>query len=291
MKLNKPTPVAKGPVEIRRALDLVERAVMGFDRITVWTDHPAPDIPVHLIKQHCRDVTVRNCNTQKFHPLWQTEIYVHQPTRQALVELQSALGPGRRTSIQYAEVAIDWITRDCVAAGFFYDFVLEHLRVPYMRQPLRFAEGTAYFTPRASSNGKKVGTNVVMYADEPSKLDASSLVDQPCCHLEYRFHGIETLAQHGLLTLPDCVDFDHQVFWRENLRLYMLPKKVVLGRRLASCTAQVTDAVLTKRANTLLDRYRCGDVVVLQDLWREQRLIAKLVTRIDNLPFIRGVTL
>ncbi|WP_281718922.1 hypothetical protein [Pandoraea apista] len=291
MKLNKPTPFAKGPVEIRRALDLIERAVMGFDRITVWTDHPAPDIPVHLIKQHCRDVTVRNCNSQKFHPLWQTEIYVHQPTRQALVELQSALGAGRRTSIQYAEVAIDWITRDCVAAGFFYDFVLEHLRVPYMRQPVRFEEGTAYFARLAARNGKKVGTNVVMYADEPSKLGAPALVDQPCCHLEYRFHGIETLAQHGLLSLSDCVDFDHHTFWLENLRLYVLAKKVELGRRLAPDGTLVSDVALTKRANTLLDRYRCGDVVVLQDLWCEQPLIAKLVTRIDNSPFIRGVTL
>ncbi len=263
---------------------------MGFDRITILVDHPAPEISHRKITQHCRKLEILDSNSQKYHPGWQTIIRLYQPTRRALIELQAQLGPRCRTYVRYAELAFDLITSGFRSSGIIHDFMLEHFRLPYVRQSVWFEKGTAYFARRASSDGKKVGANFVIYSDKPSKLKRFRDKGQPCCHLEYRFQGVEMLAQHGLLTLSDCIDFDHQAFWRDNLRLYMLPKKVELGRRLDPRGTQVSDTALTKRANTLLGRYRYGEAVVLQDLWREQPLIAKLVKPIDNSLFIRGVT-
>lgn len=290
MKSNNPKPHIKESVEIRRVHHATKATIMGFDRLSLWTDHPAPEIPAHALKKHCRKFEVRSGRSQKFNPAWQTEIRVFQPGSQALIELQSALGPRRRTCVRYAEPAIDWLAKNFDAAWIIYDFMLEHFRVPYMRQPVRFKENTAYFARRASSDGTKTGTNVVMYADRNSKLWPSHRLAQPCCHLEYRLQGVETLAQHGLLSLSDCIRFDHQAFWRENLRLFQLPKKVDLGCRLDPDNSNVSDTALRKRANALLDRYRHGGAIVLQDCWREHPVVADLVTSTDNAPFICGVT-
>ncbi|PLZ03037.1 hypothetical protein CY652_06910 [Burkholderia sp. WAC0059] len=290
MKSTKVKLPTKEPRETREALDAFERAVSGFDRLTLWINHPAPDIPVHVIEPHCRKLVMRSGRSLKFNPEWQTEIKILQPSRCALIELQAALGPRRSTCVRYAEPALDWLTNNYDDAKVIYDFVLEHFRVQYMRQPVKFKEGTAYFARRASHDGTKTGTNVVMYADRVSKLWPARGLDQPCCHLEYRFQGIETLAQHGLLSLSDCIDFDHHAFWRANFPLYKLPKKVELGYRLAPDKANVSDTALTKRANRLLDRYRHGDALVLQDCWRENPIISDLVTSIDNAPFIGEVT-
>lgn len=263
---------------------------MGFDRLTIWTNHPAPNIPTQSIEPHCRKLKVRGGHSQKFNPEWQTEIRFFQPGRQALIELQSALGPRCRTCVRYAEPAADWLANSTADADAIYDFMLERLRVPYMRQPVRFKESTAYFARRSSADGTKAGTNVVMYADRPSKLWPAHQRARFCCHLEYRLQGIEILTQHGLLSLSDCIGFDHHAFWRENLRLFALPKKVELGYQLAACAADVSDTALRKRANLFLDRFRHGNAIVLQDCWRENSMIGDLVTGIDNAPFINGVT-
>ncbi|RQN40814.1 hypothetical protein [Paraburkholderia tropica] len=291
MKSNKLKPPIKGSVETLRVLDIIESTVLGFDRVTLWTDHPAPEIPTRLVERHCRKLEVRSGHSLKFNPVWQTEIRVFQPSRQALIELQSALGARRRTCVRYTEPAADWLANNYEGATAVYNFMLERLRVPYMRQPVKFREGTAYFARRKSHDGTKTGTNVVMYADRPSKLWPVHRLAQPCCHLEYRFQGVETLAQYGLLSLSDCIGFDHQAFWREHLRLFKLPSKAELGFHLAANNADVSDTALRKRANRLLDRYRRGDAIVLQDCWRENSIVGDLVSSIDNTPFISGVTM
>ncbi|CAE6706324.1 hypothetical protein [Paraburkholderia nemoris] len=290
MKQNRLKPKITSPVKVHRAHDSIVSTEMGFDRLTLWTDHPAPDTPSRALQQHCRKLVVKSGRSLQFNPAWQTEIKIFQPGRQALVELQAALGPRCRTLVRYAEPAIDWTASDYDDAEVLYYFILEHLRVPYMRQPVKFKEGTAYYARRASRDGTKTGTNVVMYADRPSKLWAARRLALPCCHLEYRLQGVETLVQHGLLTLSDAIDFPHQAFWGENLRLFSLPKKVELGYHLAPDNANVSGTALTKRANRLLDRYRHGEAIVLQDCCRELPIVGSLVTSVDNAPFIGGVT-
>lgn len=281
----------KRPVEVQRARDAITRSVTGFDRLTCWIDHPAPDIPISLVQQHCREVTIKNCYSRQFHPIWQTEVMLFQPGRQALIEFQHALGARHRIRMAYAELAFDWLVANSDAADMLYRFIMKHMRVPYHRHGVTFEEGTAYFAPRASDDLSKNVRNVVLYADRPSKLWAVRQDHSPCCHLEHRFQGVDTLAQRGLLSLEDCIRFDHRAYWAEHLRLFRLPSKVELGRWLNPDSIDVSPTALAKRADRFLDRYSHRDTFVLQDCWGENPSIVNVLTQIENAPFLTEVTL
>ena len=288
MKFFQPQSRTKWPVDVRRVLGLISDVEMAFDRLTFWIDHPAPDIPSSLIKRHCGGLQVRNCYSLPFHPAWQTEIAIFQPGHRALIALQHAIQTRHRTRLGYAEAALDWLVDDYVSAQALHQFMLGHLRVPYMRQPVWFEQGTAYFARLAAADGTKNSRNVVLYADRESKLWPAGRRRSPCCHLEFRLDGVGTLAQHGLHTLSDCIEFDHRAFWKDNLRLFRLPSKVELGRQLAPLPQErrVSGTALAKRANRFLGRYRHNETFVLQNCWRDNPTIADLVTVLDNTPFI-----
>lgn len=271
---------------MQRALDAITGIVTGFDRLTCWIDHPAPDIPVPLVRRYCGEMTITNCYSRPFHPVWQTEIKIFQPSREALIELQRALESRHRIRMGYAELAFDWLVADRNAADTLYRFIVKHMRVPYLRHAVTFEEETAYFAPRAADDLSKNVRNVVLYADRPSKLWGARQDRSPCCHLEHRFHGVDTLAQRGLLSLEDCIRFDHRAYWTEHLRLFRLPSKVELGRWLNPDSIDVSGTALAKRADRFLDRYSHGDTFVLQDCWRGNPSIANVLTPIDNAPFL-----
>ncbi|MFM0504284.1 response regulator [Paraburkholderia caffeinilytica] len=290
MKLPQRKSPATIPVEVRRVLDLILSSVMAFDRLTCWIDHPAPDIPIAQIKPHCADLKVLNCRSSQFHPVWQTQVQILQPGRQALIELQRAVGARYRVRLSYAEPALDSLVNDRNAAETIRLFMLKHLRVPYMRHAVRFEQATAYFARRASTDGKKTARNLVLYADGTSKLWPLRELKSPCCHIEYRLQGVDTLAEYGLLSLTDCIRFDHQAFWTENLRLFRLPSHVQLGRWINPKTGDVTDTALANRAKRFFARYSHGDAFVLQDCWRETPRIAHVLTPVDNKLFFANVT-
>ncbi|WP_232436636.1 hypothetical protein [Burkholderia ubonensis] len=281
---------AKWPVEVQRTRDGITRTAAGFDRLTFWVDHPAPDIPVSRVQRYCGDVTITNCYSLPFHPVWQTEVKILQPSREALIELQRALESRHRIRMGYAELAFDWLVASREAAYVLYRFIVKHMRVPYLRHAVTFEEETAYFAPRAAHDLSKNVRNVVLYADRPSKLWAARQDRSPCCHLEHRFQGVDTLAQRGLLSLEDCIRFDHRAYWTEHLRLFRLPSKVKLGRWLNPDSIDVSGTALAKRADRFLDRYSHGDIFVLQDCWRENQSIANMLTQIDNALFFMDVT-
>ncbi|TXD01807.1 hypothetical protein FTI75_25960 [Burkholderia pseudomallei] len=276
----------KRPIEMQRALDAITRAVSGFDRLTCWIDHPAPEIPVPRVQRYCGEVTITNCYSLPFHPAWQTQVMLFQPSRQALIELQHAFKSRHRIRMGYAELALDWLVADHDAADVFYSFILKHMRVPYLRHAVTFEERTAYFAPRATDDLSKSARNVALYADRPSKLWSARQDRSPCCHLEHRFQGVDTLAQRGLLSLEDCIRFDHRAYWAEHLRLFRLPSKVELGRWLNPDSIDVSDTALAKRADRFLGRYSYGDTFVLQDCWLGNPSIANVLTPIDNAPFL-----
>ncbi|RQY16666.1 hypothetical protein DF118_06120 [Burkholderia stagnalis] len=280
----------KPRVEVQRARDVITRTVEGFDRLTFWIDHPAPEIPVSRVQRHCEKVTITNCYSLPFHPVWQTQVMLFQPSRQALIELQHAFESRHRIRMGYAELALDWLVADRDAADTLYSFVLKHMRVPYLRHAVAFEEGTAYFAPRATDDLSKSARNVALYADRPSKLWSARQERSPCCHLEHRFQGVDVLAQRGLLSLEDCIRFDHRGYWAEHLRLFRLPSKVELGRWLNPDSIDVSGTALANRADRFLDRYRHGDTFVLQDCWRENPTIANALMPIDNELFFVDVT-
>ncbi|SDG51164.1 hypothetical protein SAMN05216466_103608 [Paraburkholderia phenazinium] len=282
---------AKLPVEVRSALDAIMRSVMAFDRLTLWIDHPAPDVPVARIAPHCKEIQVLTCQSLRFQPTWQTQVRLLQPGRQALIELLHALRSRHRARLSYIEPALDWPVADRPTAQMLERFLLKHLRVTYMRQAVEFEEGTAYFARRADHDGMKNARNIVLYADRKSKLWPARDSNSSCCHVEYRFQGFGTLAEQGLASLEDCINFDHYTFWVENLRLFRLPSNVELGRWLNPKNPEVTGSALGKRANLFLDNYRHGNAFVLQNCWRENAFIANAVTPLDNTLFLKHVTL
>ena len=94
------------------------------------------------------------------------------------------------------------------------------------------------------------------------------------------------MAASGLLTLADCVDFDHRAFWAENLRLFRMPSKGDLGRWLDPDNADVSEAALRKRADRFLNQYRHNEAFVLQDCRREYPDIDKLLLPLANELFL-----
>ncbi|CAJ0724931.1 MULTISPECIES: hypothetical protein [Ralstonia] len=286
MKTRLRTPPSKLPTEVKDALGLIKRVVTGFDRLTFWIDHPAPRIPVSGIERHCANLKVNAGKSLLFHPVWQTEIEIFQPSREALSVLVQAIGTRHRVQLSYSELALDWLVESRAAAYAIRNFLLAQMYVPYLRHDVTFAKTTAYFAPRADKNSLKSARNVALYDDSTSKLWAARQLRSPCCHLEHRLQGVETLAASGLLTLADCVDFDHRAFWAENLRLFRMPSKGDLGRWLDPDNADVSEAALRKRADRFLNQYRHNEAFVLQDCRREYPDIDKLLLPLANELFL-----
>lgn len=286
MKARLHPPPSKQPTAVKTALSLINRTVTGFDRLTFWVNHPAPSIPVHEIEHHCAKLNVVTGRSLPYHPMWQTQVDVFQPSDKALTLLAAAMGTRHAVRLSYAELAIDWLADTRTAAYSLRNFMLAHLHMPYLRHNVAFKRMTAYFAPRADQHAEKKARNVVLYADRTSKLWPAHELKSPCCHLEHRLHGVGTLANQGLLTLADFAQFDHRAFWAENLRLYCLPKMAELGRWLDPDNADVSPAALRKRANVFLNQYRHNEIFVLQNLWRDVREIANVLLPLTNELFL-----
>ena len=286
MKTQPHTPRSKLTTDVQRALDVIEQTVAGFDRITLWVDHPAPHVPVSKIKRCCADLKVNEGSSLLFHPVWQTKIELFQPSCGALSALDEALGTRHRTRLSYTELAIDWLVGNRTAAYTVRNFLLAHMYVPYFCHDVAFMGTTAYFAPRTESSWAKRARNITLYDDYLSKLWAVRQLHSPCCHLEYRLQGVGTLADYGLLTLSDSIQFNHHAFWRTHLRLHCLPKMVELGRWLDPDRANVSDAALRKRANLFLDQYRHNGTLVLQDCRREHPEIDDMLLPLSNAWFL-----
>lgn len=277
---------AKLPVEVRRALELIVSNVMAFDRLAFRIDHPAPDIPIARIDPLCAKIKVLDCRSLPFHPTWQTEIRIFQPSPDALLELEKSIGTRHRVRLNYVELALDWLVDDRDAADLLRSFTLKHMRVPHMRAPVIFEERTAYFARRSSPDRAKNARNVVLYADRASELWPARHLFSPCCHLEHRLQGVDTLARHGLLSLSDCIQFDHLAYWAEHLRLFSLPSKVELGRWLDPENIDVSGTALAKRSDRLLAAYYHADTFVLQNCCRDNPTIDSVLRPVANTPFI-----
>lgn len=286
MKARLHPPPSRQPTAVKNALSLINRTVTGFDRLTFWVNHPEPHIPASEIERHCAKLNVVTGRSLPYHPMWQTQVDVFQPSGTALSLLATAMGSRHAVRLSYAEPAIDWLVDTPTGAYSLSKFFLGHVRVPYLRNSITFKEMTAYFAPRADQRADKNARNVVLYADRTSKLWPAHELKSPCCHLEHRLHGVGTLANQGLLTLADCAQFDHRAFWAENLRLYCLPKMAELGRWLDPDNADVSPAALRKRAKVFLNQYRHNEIFLLQNLWRDVPEIDNILLPLSNELFL-----
>ena len=280
-------PPTRLSTEMLNVLNLIiARPVMGFDRVSFVMDHPSPDIRLPLIGRHCNSITLKPCEPQKYHPMWQSHVDLFQPSAQALNLICQFIGNRYRVSLNYAEIAIDFLTETSGDAAEVHRFMLEHMTVPYLRHDVTHMGGTAYFAPRSMSSGTATPHNVVIYSDRPSKLRSVAYLCQPCCHLEHRLVGLAEMENHGFFSLTDCAQFDHEAFWHKNLHLSQLPAKVDLGRWLDPENSNVSGTALRKRADKFLDAYRYNGTLILQDCLHDNGDLKPLMRSIKSADFL-----
>jgi hypothetical protein len=253
---------------------------MDFDRLKFRTDHPEPHMPAELRKYMVAPQGLRNAKN-KFRPVWESKFDLLQPTAELLREFIDAIGTRYRVEPCEAELNMDWITRTAKEAKQLQEFTLERVVAPNLRGPVYIDGGTAYFGRLSDDNGNKRPRNFVIYADQPSKR-----ANAPCCHLEWRFNGPAPLAAIGLYSLEDCINFDHHQFWAKHLHLFALPSLADIARWLAPEGADLSAKTLTKRANAFKDKYRLHGAFILQDCRRENPMIDRILTPVDNALFI-----
>ncbi|PCE27057.1 hypothetical protein BWP39_09730 [Paraburkholderia acidicola] len=272
------------PSSTRAALALIKSNVTGFDRITVWIDHPAPDVPLRRIARYCNGKPVIDGGKSLArHPMWQTRIELFQPAPAAFGILRQALG-GIASKVTYAEVAIDWITRDGDDAVALQCYLLRHLHIAHLRHPVSFHAGTAYYSPRSSDQAERHHRNVALYADRPSKLWPAATTCPPCCHLEYRFSGTDACRAVGLNTVSDCAAFDHPRFWSRSLTLFDF-RKTDIGRIVAP-DPDVSGSMLRRHADAFLEQHAYGGDPVLQNCVVSNREIVRVLQPLDQQHFL-----
>ena len=252
--------------------------VLAYDRLHFWLDHPLPLIPLALRDDERVSIMP---GSMQYGPIWQTKIELLQPDADLLRACVDMAGERHRVLPNYAELKLDLLTRTENDAKLLQTAVLEHLIVKSPLYPVRIDRGTAYYMPPTNPSGKPLAFKFVIYADKPSKETG-----RPCCHLEWRLRGAATLENVGLISLDSCIDFDHRDFWSKRLHLFSPPSKAALARWLAPENADVSPAMLTKRANQFLRKYEHEDNLILQNCFVEHREIMDVLTPVDNALFL-----
>lgn len=280
--MNSSTSYSKLPAPTKKALSLIRETVVGFDRITLWVNHPDPELPKFALERGDDKVSVQT-RSVTFQSRWETKLEILQPSAEELNALTNALRGKCATKIPYAEIAIDWITDSGADAAQLQQYVLQHFRLRYSRYGVRLEKDTAYYGPRAEKPHGKRQRNVTVYADSPSKLAAGN--NQPCCHLEYRLTSPE-LARIGLFTVGDCAGFDFTWFWSKHLDLVRISSKEDLGRILAPRKRTLSGSALRQRADLFLAEHAYQDGYVLQECLQQWPAIKKILEPVDNRHFL-----
>lgn len=280
--MNSSTSYSRLPAATQDALSLIRKTVVGFDRITLWVNHPKPKIPRSIRNRLGRKVTIKT-RSVTYHAYWQTEIRIHQPYVDGLRGLTRVLCGKYATKITYAEIAIDWIAASRDDAAQLQQYILQHFYLKHSRYAVKFEKSTAYYGPRASETHGKFHRNFVIYADKFSKLARGKKL--PCCHLEYRF-GSPKLKCIGLFTIGDCAAFDFHGFWPRHLNLVRISSKKNLGRILEPENQDVSGASFRQRADVFLKVHAYQGGFILQDCILQRREIMPILEPIDNRHFL-----
>lgn len=266
------------PTKIQNAFSLIDDVVRAYDRLHFWIDHPLPVMPSALAKDE-RVTIVRTA--MQYGPKWQTKIELLQPDAELLRACIDMVGERYRVLLNYAEIKLDFLTRTRGNAKLLQSFFLEHLLIKSFSYPVWIEKGTAYFKPPLTATGKPFPFNFVIYSDKPNKETS-----RPCCHLEWRLTGTAALESVRLLTLDDCINFNHLDFWSKRLELFSPPSKAKLARWIDPDNANVSPTMLTKRADAFLEPYLHNGTFILQSCFVEKPDMNELLTTVDNALFL-----
>jgi hypothetical protein len=179
-----------------------DRVIPYIDVVAVCLDHApsAPDLAAFDRRRY------RVWRPRPQHRFRYTLIFFFQPTPDTLDAIDRHGWP-----LCYVELALDWLIANHAARTEAATFFRRHFVHPRSGD-LRIVGHSSY------TRARKSRTNVVMYADRPSKLDDRSR----CVHVEYRIRGRAKLRAAHIHSAADLIAFDHRRLWRELLRFYDL---------------------------------------------------------------------
>jgi hypothetical protein len=203
-----PVWVREAVVESRSYIDTVEVQQNPFFR----------KLFINFAREHCGD-TYGPCLKRLGSGRTSNVISLHQPDLEA-VWASDSLTPGRVTRVH---VALDLITRTKADAREVHHWLAKHLvQGDCPRKPMRWFKSTTYFD-RSVAN--RTGSCLTIYSDNPSKIDER----RPCCHLEWRTGGAQTLERAELRYPEQLVELNHTAFWEKRLKLRAAPASEILG--------------------------------------------------------------
>lgn len=244
--------------------------IYGFDRIALWVDIAELPISEEALKAHCANIEV-TLMQMPHNARWKLKIALFQPTRHCLRLLKEALGHDIAVLVSYVEIAFDLPATSAEQARLRRNCFLASAKMRYQHHPVVLDKhGTVfYFGRRHKMKGKKwvrCGHVMAAYSDKPSKILNARPTNNapPCTHIEHRAFGSAAIADIGIVSLDDLIDFDHPAFWELHIHLYQLPLRKVVGYQLAKAAGaslEVGDAAFCKRAanwvsdNSIQDAY------------------------------------
>jgi hypothetical protein len=187
------------------------------DRLTYWLREPLRPNVLDYLDGYCGRLDIRT-RPMMYDSRYRQRLQLCQPKTAALRTLSKLAG-----MLTYLEVSLDWIfktERQCDHAFEFLDtyYVKSH----HQRQRVSLSHGTTRYSAEQGS------PNVLaIYTDRPCKLTGET----PCVHLDWRMSGRSVIANAGIASPADLIDFDHRAFWQPRLNLYALRDLQTLGRR------------------------------------------------------------
>lgn len=184
-----------------------------------------------------------------------------QPTPDAFTYLIDSLRGTYR--INYVEPALDFITANNLHSDIVKDYLVNHMiKRWHGNQRVAHDHTTTYFGKRNTAN------NLVCYSSKPSKTNR-----EPCCHLEWRLKGYQTVRGEGIHNLIALREFDYRRFWERHLQLRR-PNVEAIGKKLMDIQCQKKGIVGThsRRKKPLIEEdfrrrpfdvyRRCGNLIV-----------------------------
>jgi hypothetical protein len=252
------------------------RQIDGFDHLRFWLDTPELPFAKSLLQPHCTRVDSR-AQQQRYQCHRKLELSLFQPTTKCLEILLEGVGHSVGIELVYAEIARDIVLGNPCDNADLYDAFLECARVPRLRHLVKFRSGTAYFGNRPKNHRGHV---IALYCDKQSKLNNARPRQSapPCVHVEWRAWGKSELAALGIAGLEDLIRFDHDRHWDTHLKLFNMPTKTALGKKLAALSGGKHDAsnpAYLKRGDEFLGRYSLHGKFVLQNALREVPELAR----------------
>lgn len=283
---------SRRPIPISPFLD---RAIINYDRITLWLSLPELAISLELIKQHCTDAKW-SVEQMPFNTRWKAKLEIFQPTKKCLRLLAKKIGSEISTMPTYVELACDLLASCEERAQRWCDDFVASAKIKHHRPPVIRNRTIWYAGSRHEHNGVRRNKVLAAYGDRPSKLNNArpGPLQPPDFHVEFRVSGSTALSKLGICCLNDLQQFDHSEFWDRHVRMYQLPsQRKELGMLLARVSGADTDVsgtALRKRAKRWIDKHSVDGNFVMHNALRTTPHVARFLRSIRFSQWLETIT-